>query len=87
LLSHAALFLGNDSFLAHCAGSFDNATVELMNHGVSEKRWRALGKKTVVVSGYNPDHICQYDQEQFPCPHMLAITAEEVGEAIKRATD
>ncbi len=83
IISQAKTFLGNDSALAHFAGALDIPTLDLMNSVVDEKRWRPLGKNSVVILGREKNHHCTYGRCPYPCPNMQAISTEEVYEKLK----
>jgi len=77
-LSHCSLFIGNDSVLAHFAGSQNVPTVDLINIAIGGKeRGRPPGEKVYLIEGNNALHKC-LTGDCFPCPHMQAITVDEV---------
>lgn len=78
LLAHAALFIGNDSVLAHFSGALDVPVVELMSGLVDSVRWGARGRRVEILSGFDPAHACGYGACQYPCPHMRALPVEKV---------
>ena len=80
LLSKSAFWIGNDSFLAHVAGSFNINIIELMNGVVDKNRWAALGKNTTVVVGESRNHLCYYEGCKFPCPNMESISVSTIYE-------
>ncbi len=83
-LSDVRGFVGNDSVLAHFAGSLGVPVVELMNGAVDEKRWRAAGERVSVLTGLDKGHICALDKCKYPCPHMRAISTNEVFELMRK---
>ncbi len=83
LISKAKMWVGNDSFLAHVASSYNIKSIELMNASVDKNRWGALGENTSVVVGENKNHSCTYGNE-YPCPNMNEISVNQVYELYKR---
>jgi ADP-heptose:LPS heptosyltransferase len=81
-ISRAKAFLGNDSALVHFAGALDVPTIDLMNVAVSERRWRPLGKHSIVISGSEKNHACSYGNCPYPCPNMAAITVDDVASQV-----
>ncbi|MBI4683840.1 MAG: glycosyltransferase family 9 protein [Nitrospirae bacterium] len=77
-LSKTDIFIGNDSVLAHFAGSLNIPTIELMNSAVEQRRWQAIGQRVYVLSGFDKNHKCRLDKCHYPCQNMQAISVEDV---------
>ena len=79
LIQHAGLFVGNDSVLAHFAGSLGLPTIQLVNYASGgAERSRAPGPLVRTIEGRDPNHVCRPTTCTFPCPHMLSISVEQV---------
>lgn len=78
-IQQAGLFVGNDSVLAHFAGSLGLPTIQLVNYASGgAKRSRAPGPLVRTIEGRDPSHACAPITCPSPCPHMLQISVEQV---------
>jgi ADP-heptose:LPS heptosyltransferase len=80
ILGSAKLFLGNDSLLVHFAGALGIPTIDLANVAVNMNRWRALGPRSVIITGRKEGHKCLMGDE-YPCPNMQAISTRDIQKA------
>lgn len=81
LIQHAGLFIGNDSVLAHFAGSVGLPTIQLTNYASGgAERSRAPGLLVKTIEGRDPEHICAPITCKAPCPNMLTISVDQVME-------
>ncbi|MCL5733614.1 MAG: glycosyltransferase family 9 protein [Patescibacteria group bacterium] len=84
-LSYASLFIGNDSSLAHFAGSQGVPTIGLMNIAIGgAERGKPPGNKVYILEGNNPEHHCQTKNCAYPCPNMETIKVANVFNTAKK---
>ncbi len=77
-LSRVSLFIGNDSSLAHFAGSQNIPTVDLINTAIGgAERGRPPGEKVYILEGNDPKHHCPTGN-CYPCPNMEATKISDV---------
>ena len=84
LISHAILFIGNDSVLGHFAGALERPTITIMNRAINSQQWSPLGRLTKVFVADDNGHQCRYDRCGYNCPNMIDIKPDSIIEYIRQ---